>query len=216
MIAADDGAVGGNADDAHAVDGAELGFFRLGRTGHAGELVVEAEEVLIGDRRDGLELALDADSLFRLDGFVEAVGIAAAGLEVAGVLVDDDDLALFDDVVVLALEEGVGFDGGVEVMDDVDVLGVGEVLDAQDLLDLDGAGLGEGCLVRLLVEEVVAVVLLGLRAGGDLQAADDAVNLDEEMGRSQRRAGDDQRRPGRGWTCCRGDSRSRVPSSGRR
>jgi len=81
-----------------------LGF---GRAGHAGELFVHAEVVLEGDGGEGLVLLADGDALLCLDRLVESVGPAAAGHEAAGELVDDDDLALLDDVLDVALVEVV-------------------------------------------------------------------------------------------------------------
>ena len=76
----------------------------------------------------------------------------------AGELVDDHDLAVADDVVLVALEQGVGAQGLVHMVDEGRVLGVVEVallqepFRAQQLLDLLGAGLGEGDGPLLLVE----------------------------------------------------------------
>jgi len=61
-------------DDVQAVDGVELRLFRLGRAGHARELVVHPEVVLDGDGGEGLRLALDLHPLLGLDGLVQAVG----------------------------------------------------------------------------------------------------------------------------------------------
>ena len=51
----------------------ELVALGPGRTGHAGQLLVEAEVVLQRDRRVGDALALDLDAFLRLDGLVQAV-----------------------------------------------------------------------------------------------------------------------------------------------
>ena len=85
----------------------ELGGLGVGGAGHAGELLVEPEVVLEGDRREGLVLALDLDVLLGLDRLVEPVGPAAARQDAAGELVDDQDLAVLDHVVDVALVERV-------------------------------------------------------------------------------------------------------------
>jgi hypothetical protein len=77
------------------------------RAGHAGELVVEAEVVLEGDRGERDALALDAESFLRLDRLVEALTPAATRHLPPGELVDDDDLAVLDDVVAIALVQRV-------------------------------------------------------------------------------------------------------------
>ena len=97
----------GIADDLELVDLVEL--LRLGhrRAGHAGELVVQAEVVLERDRGQRHALALDAQALLGLDRLVQALAPAAAGHLPAGELVDDDDLAVLDDVVAVALVQRV-------------------------------------------------------------------------------------------------------------
>ena len=64
------------------------------RAGHAGELLVEAEVVLEGDRGERLVLGLDLDVLLGLERLVQAFRIAPARHHAAGELVDDDDLAV--------------------------------------------------------------------------------------------------------------------------
>ena len=100
--------VGRDDDDVEVVD---LGEF-LGASVSAvpvmpDELLVLAEVVLEGDGRERLVLALDLDLLLGLDRLVQAVAPAAAGHQAAGELVDDDDLAVLDHVVDVALEQGV-------------------------------------------------------------------------------------------------------------
>ena len=101
-------AVGGGDDDVELVDLVELGGFRLGGAGHAGELLVHAEVVLEGDGGEGLVFLADGHALFGFYGLMEAVGPAAAGHEAAGELVDDDDLAFLDDVLDVAACRGCG------------------------------------------------------------------------------------------------------------
>ena len=123
--------VGRDDDDFELVDFLEFGGFGFGRAGHAAELFVEAEVVLEGDGREGLVFLADADAFLGLDGLVQAVGPAAAGHEAAGEGVDDDDFAVLDHVVHVALVERVGLDGGFDVVLEVPVFGVGDVVDAE-------------------------------------------------------------------------------------
>ena len=67
LVVAGDVDVGRDLDHVQAVDLDELLLLRLRRTGHAAELLVEAEVVLERDRREGLVLLLDRDALLRLD-----------------------------------------------------------------------------------------------------------------------------------------------------
>jgi hypothetical protein len=78
LVHADHRPVRRDRDDAELVDRVELGGLGLGRAGHAGELVVHAEVVLQGDRRERLVLVLDLHALLGLDGLVHALVVAAA------------------------------------------------------------------------------------------------------------------------------------------
>ena len=89
--------------------------------GHARELCVHAEIVLDGDGGEGLVLLADVHPLLGLHRLVQPVGPAPARHEAAGELVDDDDLAFLDDVVHIALEDVVGLERLVHVVQGVDV-----------------------------------------------------------------------------------------------
>ena len=103
MVLAHHRAVGRDHHHFQAVDVLELVGFGIRRAGHAGQLLVHAEQVLEGDRGERLVLALDRHAFLRLDRLVQAVGPAAARQGAAGELVDDDDFAVADDVVDVAL-----------------------------------------------------------------------------------------------------------------
>ena len=78
VVVADDGLVRRDDDDVELVRRVELGGLGVGRAGHARELLVDAEEVLEGDRRHRAALFLDAHVLLRLDRLVQPVAPAAA------------------------------------------------------------------------------------------------------------------------------------------
>ena len=189
VIDAADRNVGRDLEDVEAVDVEELVGLGRGGAGHAGELLVQAEVVLEGDRGQRLVLGLDLDALLGLESLVQAFRVAAAGHHAAGELVDDDDLAAFDDVVAIALEQLVRLQRRVDVMHERDVLDVVERALHQALLgqhDLDAlvAGLGERHLPLLLVELEV------FRA----ERRDDLVDGLVEVGAILQRTGDDERR----------------------
>ena len=199
--------VGWNDDDVEVVDLGEFFRFGVGGAGHAGQLLVLAEVVLEGDGRERLVLALDLDPFLGLDGLVQAIAPAAARHQTAGELVDDDDFAVFDHVVDVELEEGVGAQRLVDVVLDVRVFEIVDVpavqTGQQHLLDLLRAALGQRDGLVLLVDEVVAGFLerfalfgLGVAAGdgAGLQTRNEAVDLVVELGRFFRRTGDDERR----------------------
>ena len=166
LVGADHVAVRRDLHDAELVDLLELGRLGQRRARHAGELVVHAEVVLQRDGGERLVLLLDAHALLGLDRLVQALGPAAAVEDAAGELVDDLDLAVDHRVVDVGLVERLGLERLDEVVDEVAVLGAVEVVDAEELLGLRDALLGDRDGLVLLVELVVEVrdeVLLGLR-----------------------------------------------------
>ena len=124
------------------------------------ELVVEPEVVLEGDRGEGHGLPLDPQALLGLDRLVESLRPAATGHLATRELVDDDDLAVLDDVVAIDLVQRVRPQRLLEVTREPRVRGdVVDVGDAQELLDLVDALLGGRDRVLLEVDEVVAALL---------------------------------------------------------
>jgi hypothetical protein len=86
---------------------------------------------------------------------VDALVVAATAEDATGVLVDDEHLAVDDDVVLVALEERVGLDRVVEERDEGRVGRLVEVVDAEVVLDLLDAGLEHADRALLLVDLVV-------------------------------------------------------------
>ena len=188
LVLADHRLVRRDRHDAELVGRHELGRLGLGGAGHAGELVVQAEVVLQRDGGEGLVLGLDRHALLGLDGLVDAFVVASADEDAAGVLVDDHDLVVHDDVVGVALEERERLDRVVEERDERGVRRLVEVVDAEVVLDLLDAGLEHADRALLLVDLVVDARLEG---AGDLRELDEpAVRL------SRRRPRDDERRAG--------------------
>ena len=196
--------------DVEVVDLGELLGLGLRRAGHAGQLLVLAEVVLEGDRRERLVLPLDLHLLLGLDRLVEAVAPAPPGHQAAGELVDDDDLAVLDHVVDVELEERVGAERLVDVVEQRHVgpgrrARRGSSRCAEQLLGLGHAALGERDRLVLLVHQVVAgglerLAVLGLgvaaRHRPGLEPRDDPVDLVVEVGRLLGGPRDDERRPG--------------------
>src|SRR5581483_7143889 len=200
LVVARDRDVGRDLDDVQVVDLDELLLLRLRRTGHAGELLVQAEVVLQGDRRHRQVLFLDADVLLRLHRLVQALAPAAALHDAAGELVDDLHLVVLDDVVDVALVERLRLQRLDRVVDELRVLWRVQVLDAQRALDLGDTLLGERdglvLLVVLVVDaELLRVPLRVARARtvpGELRGHAREVVVDLRC--SLRLAGDDERR----------------------
>jgi hypothetical protein len=105
VILADHRPVGRHDVDVQIVDLGELSRFRVGRAGHAGQLLVHTEVVLEGDGGQGLVLVGDLDAFFGFHGLVQPVAPPAARHQPAGKLIDDDDFAVLDHIVDIALVE---------------------------------------------------------------------------------------------------------------
>ena len=194
-------------DDIELVDLRELFGLGVGRAGHTRQLAVFAEIVLEGDGRERLVLALDLDLFLGLDRLVQPVAPAPAGHQAAGELVHDDDFAVLDHVVDVALEQRVRAQRLVGVMEQRHVRRIVQAARLQPvrqhLLGFRHAAFGQRDRLVLLVDDVVAgglerLALLGLgvsagdRAG--LEAGNDPVDLVVEVGRFLGGSRDDQRR----------------------
>jgi hypothetical protein len=201
LVLADHRPVGRDDHGFQAVDLLEFVGLGVGRAGHAGELAVHAEIVLEGDRGQGLVLGLDRHAFLGLDRLVQAVRPAPARHQAAGEFVDDHHLAVLHHVLLVAVEQVVRPQGGVEVMDQQDVRGLvqaaalGEDAEAgEDFLGLFVAGLGQQHRVRLEVDDIVAgvgiaLLLAGLALG---QERRHGVHAHVEVGVVFGLAGDDQ------------------------
>ena len=101
LIIANTRLVGGDNDDVEIVDIHELIGFGGGCSGHPADLAIELKEVLKRNGGKGLALFLDLDIFLRLDRLMEAVGPLPAVHQPPGKLVDNDNLAVDDNVVLL-------------------------------------------------------------------------------------------------------------------
>ena len=183
-----------------SVDLLELRGFRIGRTGHAGQLLVHAEVVLEGDGGQRLVLALDLDAFFGFDGLVQSVRPAPARHQAAGELVDDDDFVVFHHVVFVALEEHVGLESLLHMVVDLHVGGLVKIAHAEQPLDLERSFFGERHAAMPFVHGVIAggpllARLLALDHLAADQAGNQAVDLVVLVGGFFAGAGNNQRRP---------------------
>ena len=185
VVVADHRPVRRDDDDLQLVDLEELFGLGSGGARHAGELVVETEVVLERDRGVGDGLVLDLDAFLGLHRLVQTVRPAAAEHEAPGEVVDDDDLAVLDDVVDVPLVDDLGLDRRLHVAGEAVVLGRVDVVDLEQFLDLLDAFLGEEHGAGLLVDGVVFL-------GDELrrETGEQAVSLGAVFGG----AADDQRR----------------------
>ena len=203
VVDTDHRTVGGDLHNVQLIDGGKLLLLGHGRTGHTGELAVQAEVVLERDGSQGLALPLDGDVLLGLDGLVQALGVPAAEHQTAGELVHDDDLAVLHHIVHVPLHGAVGLDGLVDVVSDGAVFGVGQVLQVEELLGLGNAPGRQGGGAGLFVHNVVRVqalvlcgLVIGLRHHIFFQPAGECLRHVVQLGGFFPHAGNDQGRPG--------------------
>ena len=95
---------------------AEFESFGVCCTRHATQLVVEAEVVLEGSRGHGLALSLNVHVLLGFDGLMKALGQTASGHGPAGVLVNQNHLAVLYDVLDIAVKQIVSAKRGINVV----------------------------------------------------------------------------------------------------
>ena len=198
-----DGTVGGDLDDVQRVDGGEFLLLRQGRTGHTGQLAVQAEVVLERDGGQRLALALDGQVLLGLNGLMQTLGVPTAEHQTAGELVHDDDFAVLHHIVHVALHDAVGLDGLIDVVGGGAVLRVAEVVQMEELLRLFNApsrqGAGAGLLVHDIVRvdvDVLLLLVIRLRHHILLQAGGEHLGHVVHLGGLFAHTGDDQRGAG--------------------
>ena len=151
--------VGGNHHHFQIIDLLELLGFSVRGAGHAGELVVHAEVILEGDGGQGLVFVFDAHALLGLQSLVQAVGVAPSRHEATGKLVHDDDLAFLDDVLIIPLEELVGLEGLVQMVQHLDVARIINIVEVQEFFGPGDAFLGDEHAAGLFVHREVLVLL---------------------------------------------------------
>ena len=103
--------------------------------------------------------------------------------QASGELVHDDDLAVLDHVLAVALVDGVGLEGVLGEVDELEVLRRVHVLDAEHLFQLGHALGRQGDRAQLLVDGVVDVLAQGRDEAGEPLIV---------FGRLLRRAADDE------------------------
>jgi len=189
--------VGGDHHHIEAIDLAEFKGFGIGGAGHARQLVVNAEVVLEGGGSQGLAFTLDGGALLRLDGLVQTFRQTPARHGATGVLIDQDHLTILDDVFHIPVEQVMGAQGTVDMVDQAEIGGLIEAVFAaqQAVADQQVFGflvplLGEFHLAGFLVDDKVAGLVFGFRGQLLHQHIDALVKCRAVLGG----AGDDQRR----------------------
>ncbi len=187
LVGPDHRFVRGDRHNAQGVDLVELRRLRHRSSGHPGQFVVEPEVVLQRDRGQGLVLLLDLDLFLGLDRLVHTLAVTPAVQYPTGELVDDENLAVRDDVVLVPTVEFFCLQSVVEIADQRCVHRFVEVVDTELVLHLGHPALGDGHRPLALFHLVVDV---------SDQSRGNTGELGVPAGRIVRRPTDDQWRPG--------------------
>ena len=96
--------------------------FRVSRPRHTRKLLVHTEIVLERNGGKGLVFLLNLHAFLGLDGLMQTVGPTATGHEASRKLVHNDNLAVLNHVVLVAMEKRMGAKRGNQVAHNHDVL----------------------------------------------------------------------------------------------
>ena len=149
--------VSGDDHNLELVNLFEFGCFGFRCARHATQLFVEAEVVLERNRGQRLVFLADVDAFLGLDGLVQTVGPAAPRHQAAGEGVDDDDFAILDHVLYVALVKRMRLDRGFNIVLEFPVFSIGDVIDTQQLFNRDPAIVRHADGALLLIHNVVAI-----------------------------------------------------------
>ncbi len=120
--------VGGDHHHFQAIDLLEFIGLGIGRTGHTRKFLIETEIVLESNRCQGLILTLYRYPFLRLYRLVQPIGPAPSRHGAAGKLINDNHLAIADNVIDIFLKQHMGTQCRIKVMHQVNVSGVIERL----------------------------------------------------------------------------------------
>ena len=174
--------------------------FRIGCTGHTGELFVHTEVVLEGNRRESLVFLLNLNAFFGFYSLMQTVGPAAPFHQTTGEFVNNNDFAVLNDIVLVFNKERMSTERCVQIVKQHDVRrGVQALAGGQqphvdhDLFDFLVTGLGKLDSVLLFIDPVIAFALFLFLAN---QHVRDLVDRHINIGAAFGRTGNNQRSSG--------------------
>ncbi len=104
------------------VDLVKFERFGVGRTGHAGQFIVQTEVVLEGGRGQGLAFSLNVQVFLGFDSLMQALGQATTRHGTTGVLVNQQHLTFLNDVLDVTVEQLVRTQTGIDVSQQAQVM----------------------------------------------------------------------------------------------
>ncbi len=136
----------------------ELVFFRLCRTYHTCEFIVQSEEILIRYRGESLVLDLYLDALFSFERLMKTVRISSALQRSSRELVDYYDLPVIDDVIFIAAHCKTRFESIVDLEKSILIFNISEIFDFEEFLGFSCAALFKTHCFVLILHRVIALV----------------------------------------------------------
>ena len=200
MIQADNRFVCGDLDDIQAVDCLEFFRFRGSCARHTGELAVEAEVVLEGNSGKGFIFLLDIDVFFGFNRLMKPFRIAAAEHQTPGEFIYDDNLAVFYNIVNVALHDAVGFQRLIDMVAERGIFNIGKVFQCESLFCLGDPARRQSCRFSFLIHNIIGIQIflfffLFIHRGIDnfFQTVDEYIRLAVKIGTLIALAGNNQR-----------------------
>ena len=201
LVDTDNRSVRRDRNNVELIDLTELVLFSHCRTGHTGKLLVKTEVVLECDSSKRLGFMLDLDAFLCLDRLMQTVIITSAHHHTAGVLIDNDDLIVLDNIVRIQMHDTVRLDCLVNMVQERHILHIHEVFNMEIALCLLDAAAGNRRGFRLFVDDVVSVLvclvlvflIIGLNNRDRGQGAGKAICLLIKLCGFVTAAGNDQR-----------------------
>ena len=197
QVPAGSGAVGGNDGDLKLVGLLEFHLLGFGCAGHASQTGIQQEEVLVGDRSQGLGLWLDRHAFFGLHRLVQAIAPTATRHHPTGEFIDDHHLVVAGDVVDVFDEQLLG----LQSVGDVVGPGIGcieEILHTKDRFRLGITLVGEDHAALFFINFVIAfwVDAVFAHLSSTIQLQRQRCGLVVFLLGAFHLTGNDQRRPG--------------------
>ncbi len=139
-----------NCNNIQVINLVKLGLLGLGRTSHTTEFLVHFEEVLESDSSNSQQFVLDLQPLFCLNSLMQTVTISTPLHNTTCELVNNQNLAITNDIVALGFHNKVRSQSVQDVLVKLHVICITQTLNAVKTL----------CLVRTFFCKVNSLFLL--------------------------------------------------------
>ena len=150
------GLIGGNNNYGQVVNLHKLLLLGLGSTGHTSQLLVHTEVVLEGDGSQSLAFALHLYAFLSFNCLVQALREAATKHQAAGEFINDDNLAILNHVIAVAVHQSFSLQSAHNLMGVVHtMLIIIEVFNAQHFFCLGNTLFSGRNLTLLFVNGII-------------------------------------------------------------